>query len=687
MTVQFVTISHAAGTVAFSLASLLILRGYLRKTIDSALLLATLISTLWLSMITLQSYSGYPSFQIRYSTEILRNLSWAFVLISIVVFKQGTGIEKKPLFQNLKRGATVFYLSIFVMLVYEAITETDFLEGKTLLALQIASSVLGMILVEQAWRNASHHGRSNVRYLFIAIGVMFAYDFLLYSDALLFGYIDNGLWDARGAVNTLVTPLIAITTVNSHKQPVSVQVSRQMVFHTGTLFIAGVYLLVISSGGYYIKAFGGTWGDALRVIFFSGALLVMLVLLSSYTVRARLMLFINKNFFDYKYDYREEWLKSINLLMDSTNQSPLEQRIISVLASLVESNKGALWLTSENKDLVAESYLNNKPIKHSQIESNAEIVDFFKKNNWIIDLKQYDTDPTKYNYLEIPECITKLDKPWIIVPIYNQGTLYGFVVIGEPITQVELNWENFDIIKVVANQACSFLAQSIYQERLAQAKQFEAVNRTSAFMVHDLKTIIAQLSLLTKNAHKYKSNPNFVDDMIKTTEHTVDKMHHLLQQIRNPAVPHNFDSVDLVHMLERLVTHHKKSKPEPKLECHDKSIKVKADEEQLFSVIGHIVQNAQDATSKDGDVTISLRKSKGMAYIFIQDSGTGMSDEFMKNQLFKPFVSTKGLTGMGIGAYQCREYLKKLGGNIEVTSQEAIGSCFTLHIPIENGQK
>ncbi len=687
MSIDFSTLSHTTGAVAYFLVSLVIFRGYLRRTIDRALLIACALSCTWLGMIALQANFGLPSFEIRYSTEILRNLAWAFVLISIVVFKHKENAETRGLFHNIKIGVVIFYLAIFAVLILEAFTSADFLTGKNLLALQIASSVLGLILVEQAWRNASSYGRTNVRYLFIAIGGMFAYDFFLYSDALLFGAINGAFWDARGAVNTLISPLIAVTMVNSRKQPVSVQVSRQMVFHTGTLFIAGVYLLVISTGGYYIKAFGGTWGEALRAIFFSASLMIMMVLISSTTVRARFMLFISKNFFDYKYDYREEWLKSINLLMDTSNQSPLVQRVIFVLASLVESNRGALWLADESGNLTAESYLNIKPIRHTQLENSEEIVEFFKVSNWIIDLKQYKADPTKYNYLDIPECIHRLESPWLIIPLYNQGSLFGFVVVGEPVAHVELNWENFDIIKVAANQTCSFLAQSISQDKLAQAKQFEAVNRTSAFMVHDLKTIIAQLSLLTKNAHKFKSNPDFIEDMIKTTEHTVDKMHHLLQQIRNPSLQQNLKSVELRALLTKLTEHHQKGKPAPTFTTEEQRANVLADEEQLFTVIGHIIQNAQDATPKDGEVTISLKKSKGVAYIFVQDSGSGMSEEFMKNQLFKPFVSTKGLTGMGIGAYQSREYLKKLGGNIEVTSQESIGTCFTLHIPLEHGTK
>ena len=59
-----------------------------------------------------------------------------------------------------------------------------------------------------------------------------------------------------------------------------------------------------------------------------------------------------------------------------------------------------------------------------------------------------------------------------------------------------------------------------------------------------------------------------------------------------------------------------------------------------------------------------------------------MSQDYIKNELFKPFSSTKGLTGMGIGAYQSKEYLRKIGGSINVTSEPDVGTCFTLSIPL-----
>ncbi|MCG8611042.1 MAG: PEP-CTERM system histidine kinase PrsK [Pseudomonadales bacterium] len=654
----------------------------MRRSSDKALLWACAITTFWMLALACQSVYGYPSFHLRYGLELCRNIAWVFVLVSIFQFEKGTS-DQKLTGKTLKGAIFFFYALLLVFLVIEGFFAINLISGTVLLAGQITSSVIGLMLLELAWRNASVYGRTSAKYLCVSLIFIFGYDFFLYSDALLFGMISSAFWDARGAVNSLVAPLIAITLINSRKQPVEVQVSRQIVFHTSTLFLAGVYLLLISTGGYYIRAFGGTWGEALQTLFFSLAALILILLISSKPFRARVMLFISKNFFDYKYDYREEWLKSTHTLTNQGDQSPLEERVIRVISGLVESHSGALWLKDEDNNLALECSVNFNVPKHNTIHQSSEIVRYFEQNNWIIDLAEYGSDPTKYNFLDVPDCITNTSNPWLIVPLYASEELHGFVVISEPVTKVELNWENYDLIKVVSSQACSFLAQNLYQEKLAQSKQFEAVNRTSAFMVHDLKTIIAQLSLLTQNAHKFKNNPAFVDDMIKTTEHTVDKMQHLLQQIRNPQVQHQTQSIELVALLKRLVEAHGKWKPQPVLSCTEKMVHVRADNDQLYAVIGHILQNAQDATPKDGEVTINLKKNKGMAYIFIQDNGSGMSEDFIKHQLFKPFVSTKGLTGMGIGAYQSREYLKRLGGNIEVTSQINIGTCFTLHIPLD----
>ena len=322
--------------------------------------------------------------------------------------------------------------------------------------------------------------------------------------------------------------------------------------------------------------------------------------------------------------------------------------------------------------------------KFTLIDTDSELVNFFKEREWIVDLHEYRTDPVSYNLLEIPDAIAKTPDAWLVIPLYLGNQLYGIAMIGNPYARVELNWENFDLIKVVARQTCNLLAQSDAQNRLSRAMQFEAVSKASAFMVHDLKTVIAQLSLLVKNAPKHRNNPAFIDDMINTTDHAVRKMSNLVDHIRKPSTDtiSQCRTIDLTALVGELIDHYAGRAPAPHLEGTPPKTMINADLEQLKSVLGHLIQNAQDATPKDGEVILTLKNAKGNVVLFIQDTGCGMTEEFISTQLFKPFESTKGLTGMGIGAYQARDYIQKLGGSIDVTSEPGIGSCFSVRIPL-----
>ncbi|UZE94374.1 XrtA/PEP-CTERM system histidine kinase PrsK [Alkalimarinus alittae] len=681
MDITFGTLSHAVGFGIYFLVSAYIAKRYLRRNTDRSLFIATLMTCLWLGVLAYQSHFNSPPFYIRYSIEIVRNAAWFGVLYALlgIKFVPNSNIEKSRRFLSLSSMVTLLIMLVAVLI--EGIASVEIVSGKVLLGGQIALSLVGLILLEQIWRNANIYGRSSIKYLSVAIGAIFGYDFLMYSDAFLFQEISTPMWNSRGAVNAMVAPLIALTMINSRKQPIDVQVSRQVIFYTGTLVLAGVYLLLISMGGYYLRTFGGTWGDALQILFFFTAITILVLLLASPKLRARLMVFISQNFFHYKYDYREEWLKSTKTLSFSNAEEELPTSVIRILSKLVESNGGILWYKNDVGDFSVKAYLNCSPIKHDVIDANADILEYFKEHDWIIDLNEYINDPTTYNLLEIPDVILNHPSPWLIIPLFQGNELMGLTLVAQPYTRMELNWENYDLIKVVSRQACSYLSQSQSQERLAESKQFEAVNRTSAFMVHDLKTIIAQLSLLVKNAEKHKANPAFVDDMISTTAHAVQKMEYLLKQIRNPTEEEQLELIELGPIVEDVVLRQSKSLPIPQAQLPDEQIMVKSSKEQLHTVLGHLIQNAQDATDKDGEVTISVKATPGFVVLFIQDTGKGMSERFIKNQLFKPFESTKGLKGMGIGAYQSREYIKKLGGTIDVTSQEGIGSCFSVKIP------
>lgn len=680
---NFSLISHSTAAISFGLLGLLIASHYLRRDIDRVLLLASVVSVIWAGALVAQILWGQPSFFIRYLLELLRDAAWISLLFALLK----NSFRATAIVGRLRRMLAIATVTLIIfLLVFGALEYTfglDLLDGKTKVVGQIVLSLMGLSLVEQIWRNSVSFGRSSMKYICIAVATMFVFDFFMYADALLFGQVSESFWNARGLVNAALVPLFAINTINTRKQPVEFQLSRSAVFHAGTFMFAGAYLLFLAVGGYYVRALGGAWGEALQVLFFTIALAFLVTLLTSRRIRSRLMVFISQNFFDYKYDYREEWLKMTRELANLSDEPPLPERVIRILSGLVESNAGAIWLRDEQGAYALKTAVNLTTPKFTTIDGDAEISRFFRGREWIVDLHEYREDPTRYNLLEIPDAITRIPDGWLIIPLYLGNDLYGIALIGNPYSPVELNWENFDLIKVVARQSCNLLAQADAQNRLSRAMQFEAVSKASAFMVHDLKTLIAQLSLLVKNAPRHRDNPAFIDDMVTTTDHAVRKMANLVDHIRKPAEDiESAEILDLRDVVTQLADHYSRRLPAPRLIGSPASCPIKADREQLRSVLGHLIQNAQDATPPEGEITLTLKIARDNVVLFIQDTGAGMTEEFIRSQLFKPFESTKGLTGMGIGAYQAREYLRKVGGNIDVTSEPGVGSCFSVRFPL-----
>ncbi|MBC7191017.1 XrtA/PEP-CTERM system histidine kinase PrsK [Marinobacter sp.] len=680
---DFSLISYGLATVAFALLALLAGSRYLRRSVDRYLLLASIISSAWAASVVSQTLWGTPGFFVRYVLEIGRDTAWILLMLSILKAYARAGVITGQVLKRLNLAALGVVLALLVLAFGEQFFSFPAPTGKLKVLGQIALTLLGISLLEQIWRNATAFGRSGIKYLCIGMGTLLTFDFFMYADALLFGEISGAFWNARGLVNAIMVPLFAVNVVNTRKQPVDFQLSRSAVFHAGTLLFAGGYMLILSLAGYYVRAMGGEWGEALQVLLLTIAMAFLVAVLASRRFRARMMVFISQNFFDYKYDYREEWLKMTRQMADLSNDPPLPDRVVRILAELVESNAGAIWIKDEQDNYALKTTVNLAAPKFTTIDANAEITRFFREKEWIIDLQEYRADPIKHNLLEIPDAISSFPEGWLIIPLYLDNELYGMALIGTPYAKVELNWENFDLIRVVARQTCNLLAQADAQNRLSRAMQFEAVNKASAFMMHDLKTLIAQLSLLVRNAHRHRDNPAFVDDMITTTEHAVRKMSNLMDHIRKPAGEgQKTRKVELTGILRQLTEQYARGSPAPRITGTQGPAVINADEVQLRSILGHLIQNAQDATPADGEITLTLKTAKHNVALFIQDTGSGMTEDFIRTRLFKPFESTKGLTGMGIGAYQAREYVRQIGGTMDITSEPDLGSCFTLRFPL-----
>ncbi len=676
------TISYATAAVAFLFLSILLLTGWRGRLQGAMLTAASLITALWAAVVAYQVSQGHGYSLAGDLLEILRSAAWFAFLGILLGFSRLT-----PASSSLRLRLVAVGVALLCLVLVAAATYLNLYSSEsrpnffTDIAARVMLAVTGMVLVEQLFRNTHPDQRWGIKYACVGLGGMFAYDFYLYSDAMLFKQVDSAIWQARGIINALVVPLIAVSAARNPKWALEVFVSRRILFHSAALSGAGAYLLVMASVGYYLRFFGGSWGTVLQATFLFGAALILVMLLFSGTLRSRLRVLLSKHFFSYKYDYREEWLRFTRTLSEGEPGVRFYERSIQAIAELVESPAGALWLAQDSGSFERAAHW-NMPAAQGLEPAASPLCRFLEERQWVINLDEYATQPDLYASLELPAWLRSIPKVWLVVPLVLHDRLIGFVVLARSRGRVHFNWEVSDLLKTAGRQAGSYLAQVEAAKALLLARQFESFNRMSAFVVHDLKNLVSQLSLLLANAEWHQDNPVFRQDMLATIGYSIEKMKRLLLQLRaggqsaEKPVP-----LPLDELVGRVITAQSGAQPAPTLEAASTRLYVLAHRERLERVIGHLMQNAIEATPVEGRVSVRLNVEGNCAIIEISDTGCGMNEQFIRDNLFKPFVSTK-TTGMGIGTYESREYIHQLGGRIEVTSCEGIGTIFRVVMPL-----
>jgi putative PEP-CTERM system histidine kinase len=545
----------------------------------------------------------------------------------------------------------------------------------------LAMSVFGLVLIEQIFRNVSPEFRWSIKPLCIGLGAVFSFDLYLYSDALLFNRIDPEAASVRGFAHALGLPLVVLSATRSHSWKRKLVMSRQEVLHSATLFIVGLYLLFMASAGYYVRFFGGEWGRALQAAFIFAALLVLAALTVSGSMRSTLKVQVGKHFFSYRYDYREEWLRFTQTLSIQGGFTGLGQHVVRGLADMVESPGGALWLKDPNERFFAQTACWNAPNLPATEDQGGALCRFLVESGWVINMEEYRSLPRRYDGLVLPSWLVEMPDAWLIVPLTAGADLIGFVVLATARTRIDVNWEVNDLLKTAGRQAGAFLGQMQASEALLEARKFDSFNRMSAFVVHDLKNVVAQLSLMLKNAERHRGNPEFQEDMLMTVQHSVERMRQLMMQLRQEATPLDGPrGVDLAGVVRRVQTAKAGQGRTVDLAIEDRPI-ARGHEDRIERVIGHLVQNALDATESGGNVWIRLAREGANALVEVGDTGHGMSPDFVRERLFKPFQTTKP-TGMGIGAYESFQYVHELGGKLSVDSAVNVGTQVDLLLPL-----
>lgn len=678
-------LGYGLAAVVYLGLSGLIVASWKRRAHGRRLVEATGLSAVWGAVAALMAW-GLASPALSFAAEVARNGAWLALLFYILRVRLPTGVQLPAPLRIIRvvGGTLVIGLLLASVMPWIAPGQPVLARWAAHLGL-VVLTVLGLVLVEQVFRSTRPEDRWAIKFLCIGLGGLFGYDFYLYANAALFNAIDAQVWAARGFVAAMVVPLIAVSAARNPEWASPVGLSRSMVFHSASLLGAGIYLLLMAGAGYYLRLFGGTWGDVVQTLFLFASVMLLVLLMFSGTLRARLRVFLSKHFFSYRYDYREEWLNFTRVLTEGQSAEHMSERAVEAMARLLESPGGALWMHEGEAGYRRASHWNWGDIQGTEPARSA-FARWLAEKQWILDLDEMKIRRDLYGDLDAPAWLEQADDAWLVVPLMLHEELLGFIVLKHSLGKVTFNWEVSDLLKVAARQAAAHLAQMRASNELIVARQFESFNRTSTFVIHDLKNLVAQLSLLLANAEKHKHNPEFQADMLETVESAVTRMNKVLAQLRRGETVADLQSVPLADVLSEAAASKRAFKIRPHLDLPPADVCIRAERERLTRAIGHLLQNALEATPATGTVTVRGYQASGQAIIEIDDTGSGMDETFIRTRLFQPFDSTKG-AGMGIGAYECRETIRALGGSIDVESSPGRGSRFRLSLPLDTPSK
>lgn len=667
------TVGYAISAIGYAFLLLLLLTVRKSGLAKYLLILAAGATCLW----SVIPFVFNPlSIEILLLFDNIKNIFWLLFLASCLKDNFTNIIEV------LSRKETWLIFALPITAIAMPYIGVDKESWRFLIQTVIALEVL--VLLEIIYRQAGDN-RWALKPLIIYLAVTSVFEFVTFANALMVEQIHVNYIAARGYIYSALIPFLVLSIRRVKNWGVDIYISRDIVMHSTLLLVAGGYLFVMAMLGYVVKYLGGEWGSTIQIVLIALSLALLAALFLSLSFRTKIKVFITKHFFANQFDYRHEWLKLTDCLNTKESDGNVYATALRGLTQAIDYQTGC-FIQVKNGELNVLANIEKPDLNQDEQLVLLEFSEFFKSKNWIIDIEELRTQPYVYDNLKINHGLLNSVSFQLAIPIYNDEEFWGMVVMqGSDNTSKKLNWELRDYLTAVNAQISNFLFHHQAAQELAENAQFAAFTRMSAFIVHDLKNVLAQIDLILSNAEQHKDNPEFIADTFETLQHTKARMDKMLYQLTEKnVIQDGADSlVRLSECVKQVVEQRCASYlPKPSVVVSSET-PVVLDKDKFSNVIYHLTSNAQQATKDDGKVEIKIELSVDERHMLINivDTGCGMSEDFIRTRLFKPFDTTKGNAGMGIGAFDAKTYLEKIGGQLLVQSIEQQGTTFTLRVP------
>ena len=540
---------------------------------------------------------------------------------------------------------------------------------------QMMGAVSALVLVHHLYQ-AAPAARGGIRLVVLALAAMWGVDLLIAGAGYVQGRSPAVLVLGRGLVMTGVAALFAVGVHRGGDWTLALSrpIAVRMLSVVALILYAGVTALATSVAA----SQAGPYARIAQTAIVFGATAAMLTLVSTPWLRAWTKVKIAKHLFRHRYDYRAEWQRFTETLgRPGTGAERLAIRVVKAVADLTES-PGGLLLVPDGAALSTDAAWNWA----CDVDGppDAALARYLGAESRIVELDKVRAgDAPAPELASVPDWLRACPDAWAIVPLVHGGALVGAIVLARPPVDRALDWEDFDLLRVVGRQAASYLAEDRAHAALADAARFDEFNRRFAFILHDIKNLVSQLTLVARNAERHADNPDFRVDMVATLKDSSDRMTALLARLsqHGPLRDEPLQPIDAAAIVARVAAVRRGQHP---IEVRGGSAIALGHAARLEQVLGHLVQNAIEASAPDAQILLATQTVGDRIAIDVIDRGSGMTPGFVRDQLFRPFASSKP-TGFGIGAFEARQLVHAMGGALDVVSREGEGTQFRIRRP------
>lgn len=560
--------------------------------------------------------------------------------------------------------------------------------GLAVTLLLLLGAIVVLMNLERTYRAAVGTMRWRIKFMIIGLGVIFAALVYTTSQMMLFRAVELS-WPVVNSVALLVgCALIARSLLREGHFNADVYPSHAVLQNSFTVFLAGIYLLIIGVFAKVVAFLGGDASFTVKAFFVLVALVLFSLIALSDRVRLTTRRFLSRHFQRPFYDYRTVWWKFTQGTARRVEQGDLCVETVKLASEIFQALSVTIWLVAENRDklsLAASTSLSAGRTDELELNSTEtfEVLEALAVRTDPVDLDA-STEQWAVALRRLQPDEFRKGGNRACVPLIAGGELLGLMTLGDRVSGMPFSLQDFDLLKSIGGQIAANLLNIKLSQRLLQGKQLEAFQAMSSFFVHDLKNTASTLSLMLQNLPVHFNDPRFREDALRGISRTVTHINDLIERLGllrreltiqpveadlNESVSDALKRLPPASSIELL----KELRPLPK---------VRFDPTQIQNVVTNLVLNAKDAIGNAGQIRVETTRQNGWVVLTVADNGCGMNPDFIQRSLFRPFQTTKK-QGIGIGMFQCKMIVEAHHGRIEVQSELAKGSVFRVMLPLQ----